>query len=377
MGPHMTKVLLINQEKLPHYRVPVYNYMSDYLKRERYALTVASEGIQEGSSYPVEFDNRMFPLTFLSLAKFLLTERPDVVIFWVRLRYLYLFPIIFLSKILGMKTIYWGHGSDLSRQDRVKLKRFLNNLEYFVFDAMVLYAEHLKASVETRFHPKIFIANNTLHCTYLQKAGFDKASLLAKYNITTRKNIVCCGRMQRRKRLEHLFTAFDLLQEQNVGLILVGPDTEGVLRGVSGKNIHILGPIYGDERLDLLSACDVFCLPGAVGLSIVDAFYCGLPIVTEEGDESPEIMYLKNGVNGFEVARGDTKELAAKLDLLLHDDALRGEFAAAAKTEIMTNGHMDKMCQGFVEALRFTEMDGRAANSQENKGFRDLPKASK
>ena len=122
---------------------------------------------------------------------------------------------------------------------------------------------------------------------------------------------------------------------------------------IQGENVYKLGPIYGDERLDLLAASDVFCLPGAVGFSIVDAFHCGLPIVTEAGDESPEIMYLKEGVNGFVVPRGDVNALAAKLEQLLSDESLLQKFSAAARNEIRTNGHMDRMCEGFSDALRF------------------------
>jgi hypothetical protein len=32
---------------------------------------------------------------------------------------------------------------------------------------------------------------------------------------------------------------------------------------------------------------------------------------------------------------------------------LRKQFSIAAREEIMTNGHVDKMCQGFADALRF------------------------
>ena len=103
----------------------------------------------------------------------------------------------------------------------------------------------------------------------------------------------------------------------------------------------------------MLSSADVYCIPGALGLSIVDAFYCGLPIVTEDSDESPEIMYLKNGINGFIVPQGNIPLLAAKLQILLNDDDLRKQFSIEAKKEIHTNGHIDKMCQGFIDALNF------------------------
>jgi len=144
-----------------------------------------------------------------------------------------------------------------------------------------------------------------------------------------------------------------LLNRSDIGLILVGPDTDGILRDVYSDNIYKLGPIYGDERLDLLSASDVYCLPGEVGLGIVDAFYCGLPIVTEVGDKSPEIMYLRDGVNGFFVPRDDVHQLVAKLKLLLGDDVIRERFSREARKEINTNGHIDMMCKGFSDALRF------------------------
>jgi len=359
--PAMTKVLLINQEKVPHYRVAVYNRLSEYLKNENFALTVASGGIQDGSTYPVEFDLRAAPLSFLRLAKLMFEIKPDILIFWVGLKFLYLYPILFLAKILGKQTIHWGHGSDLLRPKGLglTLRTFAYNIDFRMASAIILYAEHLKKNVKPQFQNKIFIANNTLAFDYVPNAQFDKANCLSRYKITTAKNIVCCGRMQRRKRIENLVAAFQLLDRRDVGLILAGPDTEGVLRDVRGENIHILGPIYGDGILDLLSACDVFCLPGAVGLSIVDAFYCGLPIVTEEGDESPEIMYLKDGVNGFVVPRNDIQQLKQKLELLLDNDAVRKQFSIAARGEIMTNGHIDKMCQGFADALRFVR-NGRS-----------------
>jgi glycosyltransferase involved in cell wall biosynthesis len=178
-----------------------------------------------------------------------------------------------------------------------------------------------------------------------------KGEVLRKYGIATKKNIICVGRLQRRKRLDHLAKAFASLKRPDIGLILAGPDTEGVLKDIQGANIYKIGPVYGDDKFDLLSASEVYCLPGAVGLSIVDAFYCGLPIVTEEGDESAEMMYLKHEVNGFIVPRGDIGELARKLGLLLDDDSLRERFAVEARREIRENGNVEKLCAGFKDAL--------------------------
>jgi len=348
----MTKVLLINQDKIPHYRVSVYNYLSDFLDKSGFKLIVVSEGVQDGTDHAVRFDYREMRLSFLNLAKVIFKVNPTVLIFWVNLKNLYLFPTLLFSKGLGKKTIYWGHGRDLLDQSS-KLKNAFYVLEHWICDAIILYAEHIKKYVPTRFHSKVFIANNTLNMTEYHHNLLSKDLILKKYNIKTKKNIIYVGRIQKRRRLHDLFKAFELMNKQEIGLILVGPDEDGILQELRANNIYKLGPIYGEDKFALLSAADIYCLPGAVGLSIVDAFYCGLPLVTEEIDESPEIMYLRDGINGFIVPKGDVRKLAEKLNILMENDRLREEFSRSAKNEIMSNGHIDVMCKGFIDALRF------------------------
>lgn len=349
----MTRVLLLHGDQIPHYRVPVYNHLSHYLGERSFALTVTSEGIQPSNPCPVEFEFVPKHLTARSIARLVWRGKFDVVIMFVDLRHLYLFPVYLAVKgILRRKMVWWGQGRDLAHPDAT-LKNAAYTTEHALCDVIILYAAHLKKYVAPRFHHKIFIANNTLALTYpgLPPGGKDK--LLRSFKIGTRKNIICMGRFQKRKRVDQLLAAIQLMNRPDIGLILVGPDTEGVLDKVDGPNIYKLGPIYNDQRFDLLSAADVYCLPGAVGLSIVDAFHCGLPFVTEEGDESAEIAYLKHGENGFVVPRGDVRELARSLLLLLDNDGLRMRFSEAARQEVSVNANIEQLCEGFVRALRY------------------------
>jgi len=331
----------------------IYESMASYLRDRGYGLTVISEGLPEDYQGEVLFDHRTIRLTFGNIVRAICAVDPAAVVYWVRLRHLYLFPLLFFLKLRRIKAIYWGHGSDLLSNKGIRFRRFANKLEYIVSDALILYSSSQLKHVDSQFHRKTFIANNTLSFSRHSGRFMDRASCLAKYGIQTKQNIICVGRMQRRKRLEHLVEAYQKLKTQNVGLILVGPDTDGILNNIEGQHIYKLGPVYGDATLDLLAASDVFCLPGAVGLSIVDAFYCGLPLITEEGDESPEMMYLKDGVNGFIIRRGNIEELARKIDLLLGDVVLRRSFSEAARQEIRTSGHINKMSEGFASALDF------------------------
>lgn len=354
----MSRVLLVNQETIPHYRVPIYGHLASYMKEKGHDLTVVSAGIQDGCPCPVKFAYEERSLTFPSLAALIIRMKPDVVIYWIKLRYPYLFPLLLFLKGLRKKAIYWGHGSHLDGHRAMWFKRLGHNIEFWLSDVLLLYAPHLAKHVNRAFHHKVVIANNTL-CFDQYTPRDSRSACLARYGITTPKNIICMGRMQWRKRIDHLVAAFISLKRRDVGLILVGPDSNGVLNQVDGANIYKLGPIYGDAGLDLLAAADVFCLPGAVGLSIVDAFYSGLPIVTEDGDESPEIMYLKDGVNGFVVPRGDIAQMADKLRFLLDNDVTREQFSQAARHEILTNGHIDKMCEGFCNAISLSLPDGK------------------
>jgi glycosyltransferase involved in cell wall biosynthesis len=347
----MKNILLFNKNKIPHYRVPVYNYLSDYLIKYGFILTIVSEGVQEGNPHTIRFPYRKRHLGFTNVARLLTNLKPHAAIFWVNPQ-LYMIPVLFLAKLLKIKVIHWGHRRP--QRPNVFIKTlYLNFIEHWIDDAVIIYAEHLRKYVCNCFQSKTFVANNTLNLTTYKQFSRSNETLKSKYGISTGTNIICMGRMDRRKRIDDLIEAFRILNMPEVGLILVGPDSEGNLKNIAGRNIFKLGPVYGEESLDLLSVSDVYCLPGSIGLSIIDAFYCGLPVVTERVFHGPEIMYLKDGINGFMVPKGDIEQLTAKLKMLLLDDALRKRFSQAAKNEIMTSGNIDRMCEGFLNALQY------------------------
>ena len=350
----MTRVLLLHGGIIPHYRIPIYNYIDKYLHGFGFQIILAADGIQKDNPYLLKVSYSQMKLSVKNILYLIVKQKIEVVVLFCSLRHLYLFPILLIVKgILRKKIVYWGHGRDLaSLKNRIKNAAY--NAELALCDAIILYAEHLKKYVPMSFQNKIFIANNTLCINYSGLKGKTRKQVLNEYGISTSKNIICVGRLQKRKRLENLLAAHASMNRQDIGLILVGPDIDSVLDKVQGGNLFKIGPLYGDKLFDILSAADVYCIPGAIGLSIVDGFHCGLPFVTENGDESAEIMYLKDGINGFIVRRGNINELAEKLLLLLDNEKLRNKFSQAAKKEIAENGNIEKLCEGFRKAFLYT-----------------------
>lgn len=349
----MNRVLLVHGGRIPHYRVPVYNYLARYLRERAFDLSVTSDAVQADNRTRVEFPYIEVALSAGTIGRLVSHGRYDVVIMFVNMRHRYLFPVYAVVKgLLRRKMVWWGQGRDLLEPHN-RLKNAAYALEHQLSDAILLYAEHLRKYVAGRFQHKVFVANNTLAIDYQGLPTGTKELVLQRYGIRTRKNIICVGRFEKRKRIDHLIAALRRMDRRDVGLILVGPDSDGLLKDIEDANIYWLGEMYGNERLDLLSSADVYCLPGAVGLSIVDAFHCGLPFVTEEGDESAEIGYLKPGENGLIVPRGDVPALAAALKRLLDDDGLRARYSSAARQQALGSASVERMGEGFVRALRF------------------------
>jgi len=356
----MARVLILHGGKIPHYRVQVYGYLSGYLKRHGLELVVTSAAIQKDNPHPIEFEYVEMPLTAWNIGKLVYRKQIDVVIMFVDMRNKYLFPTYAIAKgLLRRKMVWWGQGRDLAAPN-ARIKNLAYATEQAMCDSIILYAEHLKKYLPKRFHHKTFVANNTLYIGYPGLAPERKASVLAEYGIHTKKNIICVGRLQKRKRIEHLLAVHTHMNRPDIGLILAGPDSDGVLNGANGANVFKIGPIYGNKKYDLLSAADVYCLPGAVGLSIVDAFHCGLPLITEGTYESAEMMYLKDGENGFIVEWNNVEAMAQKVQLLVDNDDLRRKFSDAARQEVARNGSIDKLCSGFRDALLFA-LDRRGA----------------
>src|SRR5690606_4230799 len=145
--------------------------------------------------------------------------------------------------------------------------------------------------------------------------------------------------------------------------VIVGGGLNSRQRDLTGRsgNVRYRGEIYETEAVNrIFKMADVFSIPGKIGLGINHAFYWGLPVVTENVRHSPEIIYLKDGQNGFMVERGDVRALAEKLNLLLSSAELYASFSEAARKEIELNASIDRMCDGFLQAIRFAEI-GRAS----------------
>ncbi len=128
-----------------------------------------------------------------------------------------------------------------------------------------------------------------------------------------------------------LVDCLELLKKQNdnVKLILVGPDhfdnkiqEYALSKGVQ-NDVLCLG--WRSDVAELLSMADV-CVASSIregfGINIVEALYCGLPVVATNNRGHKTI--INNGINGYLVELNDAVEMKNKVELIMnHQDTLQ------------------------------------------------------
>jgi glycosyltransferase involved in cell wall biosynthesis len=105
---------------------------------------------------------------------------------------------------------------------------------------------------------------------------------------------------------------------------------EEQLRTIAGERVIFTGFISGEERLQALSAADLFVLP-AVGeglsMAVLEALAAGLPVILSPGCNMPETEARGAGL----IVNPDVDPLAEALTHVIGDDAGRDAMGRAAQ----------------------------------------------
>jgi glycosyltransferase involved in cell wall biosynthesis len=150
------------------------------------------------------------------------------------------------------------------------------------------------------------------------------------------------GRLVESKGLMDLLGALRML-EAPVELLLVG---NGELRGrlegeaIPGSTVRVLDGVTHERMASAYAQFDVLVLPSRstatwkeqFGRVIVEALWCGVPVVGSDSGEIPWLIELTGG--GLVFREGDREMLAARLTTLRDAPELRGELASTGRTAV-------------------------------------------
>lgn len=359
------KTVLLVCNKIPHYRVSVYNYLHRRFLEEGWELKVASNGMGEENRLRVKFEFHEESFKFSNYRRLVGRIAPDAVILHLHLKLPIFSLLMHWLKLMRIPVINWTKGANLDQPDS-RFRYHLFNYFHSLSSALVLYSANQTNLIKRRNRCKIFAANNTVNFEDYPEVSESKAEIKEEFGIPFEKVALFVGTMGvdgERKRVGHIINVFGKLDRPDVGLVLVGGGMPDTLRAaINQKNTIALGKVHDPNNLKiskLFKAADVFVMPGHVGLGVNQAFYWGLPVVTEECLHPPEIQYLHSGRNGFIVPENDLEELRVKMLYLLDNDSVRKEFSSHAREDILREASIEGMFQGFRKAVEFAHQDRR------------------
>jgi glycosyltransferase involved in cell wall biosynthesis len=149
-------------------------------------------------------------------------------------------------------------------------------------------------------------------------------------NQPTKGQILFVGTAELRKGIHILGMAAQRLQSCNYEFNVAGGVSDKIRTSKLTQNLSFLGRVPRTEISEKFAQADVFVLPtlaeGSASV-IYEALAVGLPVITTHAAGS----VVRDGIEGFIVPEGDSKQLANRIKELVEDRKLRGLMAIAAQ----------------------------------------------
>lgn len=260
------------------------------------------------------------------------------------------------------KLAFWGHGANLQSANphgfKERFKRWTTNR----VDWWFAYTPMSAGLVRKAGFPddQITVLNNAVDTSELQR---QRESVTPGETHALRESLgfgagpvgVFVGSLYADKRLGFLFAAAEAIRREvpDFHLLIVGegPERDKVQAWCAANPwTRWVGARFGREKVAYISVAQVMLNPGALGLSVMDAFVCQTPMITADcGNHGPEISYLENGVNGVMTADNLDAYVEASVSLLRDAqalDALRAGCAASAQEYTVEN-----MARRFADGI--------------------------
>ena len=370
----MAQSVCIIQRRLPHYRVPLFEALREMLADRNIRLDIL---VGKGTTAEeAKNDTGVLPWATPIQTHYLAGERlcwqsvqghlgaADLVIVTQENK-LILNHLLMLAP-RRFKLAFWGHGANLQSGNPRGLKEGFKRWTTNRVDWWFAYTQMSADLVTAAGFPcgRITVLNNAVDTFELRQ---QRQSVTPEETRALRESLgfgngpvgVFVGSLYTDKRLDFLLSAAEAIRREvpEFHLLIVG---DGPVRDKvqAWCAIHPwarwIGARFGREKAAYISLAQVMLNPGLVGLGILDAFVCGVPMLTTDcGIHSPEIVYLENGVNGVMTVDDLDAYVLATVHLLSDKqalDALRTGCSDSGK-EYTVENMARRFADGVVRAV--------------------------
>lgn len=285
--------------------------------------------------------------------------------------YLSFWFALLISKITRTPLIVWGHGFSKNTNS---FRKFIRCIPLKFVEAVILYDYHTRNELSAVIkESRIFVAPNSLdnysiqrEIDYWENNINELLNFQKENNLDKTYNLIFIGRIYKENRIELLFDLIAELKLYNpiFKLIIIGSGETEYLKKLRKKcesldiieSVYWVGDLYDENKIAAyMMSSKVLVYPRNVGLSLIHAFNYSLPVITENSlYHGPEIHALRNGYNGLLYEPNNIKDFCSKILYLQQNEDKRNEMAKNSKNTILQKHNIDKMFQGFVDAVNYT-----------------------
>ena len=355
--------LAVQQRVLPHYRAPFFDLLAESCAQGMSLFSGEPrpiEAIKTADTLQVAqlihaknrhlFSGSFYFCNQENMTDWLKRCDPDALILEANPRYLATPAAIKWMRARKRPIIGWGLGAPIRpgiwagfRQKN--WMRFLNK-----FDALIAYSQRgADDYAALGISPdRIFVAHNAV--------APRPAELSPHPALATPVTIIFVGRLQARKRIDHLLYACASLPkglQPNVLIVGDGPERERLES--LGREVYpqaeFTGAKHGAELTSLWERADLFVLPGTGGLAIQEAMAYGLPVIVAKGDGTQDDLVCDG--NGWQIPPDDLGALKETLELALSDLPHLREMGRESHRIVRDEVNIESMVESFLAALAF------------------------
>lgn len=355
----------VQQRVLPSYRAPFFEALAGAcagglsvfaglpLPVEAIATASSLQGAQLFAAHNRHWADPSSPLYFCiqeNLLDWLKTWQPDALVLEANPRYLGTSTAVKWMHARGGRVLGWGLGAPFNRPLLAALLNPLWGRFLRQFDGLIAYSQRGAEQYWARGVPaeRVFVAPNAAVSRPTQPPSsrppaFDGPPC-----------ILFVGRLQARKRLDHLLHACATLPVTlQPRLIVVGDGPERAaleaLAASTYPRAEFVGAHSGAALKPFYAAADLFVLPGTGGLAVQQAMAHGLPVLVARGDGTQDDLVRPE--NGWQIPPDDLDALRQTLETALQDVSHLRAMGMESYRIVAEEINLERMAGVFVEAL--------------------------
>lgn len=274
----------------------------------------------------------------------------DVLVGELNPRIISTWATLLIRRLLRKRSVLWGHA--WARSGVGARTEPLRHLMRLLADGLLFYTHQQRREIIERYpglSARCFVAPNSLY------SEAEMRSVLQD-NPT---DFIYVGRLVKSKKADVLIRAFQLFAEAHpestLHIVGAGDDAGRLndLAGHSSARVIFHGHVSDPSRLaDLYGRSVAAVSPGYVGLSIIQSFAYGIPMIVSRSEpHSPELESFVDGLNGSFFSTDDPDSLREQMEYWYERKDRLNDISRSIVQHCRETYSVERMVSGFLESV--------------------------